>query len=116
MTIVESIRYVIDANLGDNCSVVGMRYPGLAFGVVVPGIVLSVLLVVVIYIHIVVIVRKLHFMAESSNSDDTALTQSQRTMMGTVSVILAAWIICWGPFMSVVLIKIYSKLLDIELE
>ena len=117
VTLVESILYAIDAKLGDNCSRVGMRYPGLAFGVVVPGIVLPVILVIVIYIHIVVvIVRKLHFMAKSSNSNETALTQSQREMMGTVSAILAAWIICWGPLMSILLIRIFSKLLDIELD
>ena len=117
MTLVESILYANDAKLGDDCSRVGMRYPGLAFGVVVPGIVLPVSLVVVIYIHIViVIVRKLHFMAESSNSDETALTQSQCKMMGTVSAILAAWIICRGPFMSIALIRTIFKLLGIELD
>ena len=59
---------------------------------------MPVFVVIVIYIHIVVvIVRKLHFMAESSNLDELALAQSQRKMMGTVSAILAAWIICWGP-------------------
>ena len=116
VTLVEAILHTIVIEVEERCDRDATRYPGLAFVVALLGIALPVVTVVVMYIHIVVvIVRKLHFMAESSNSDGTALAQSQRKMMGTVSAILAAWIICWGPLMSMLLFNIITKLLGINL-
>ena len=116
VTLVEAILYTIAIPVGDRCTRAGIKYPGLAFVVALLGIALPVVTVVVMYIHIVVaIVRKLHFMAKSSNSDETALAQSQRKMMGTVSTILAAWIICWGPIISLLLLRTAAKLFDIKI-
>ena len=117
VTFVEAVLYTIDTVLGDRCAKVGMRYLGLAVGLVLLGVALPVLTVVIIYIHsVVVIVRKLHFMAKSSNRDENALARSQRKMMGTVSAILAEWIICWGPLMSIFLIRTIAYLFQTEID
>ena len=117
VTLVEAVVYAVFIKLNDRCARTGIAYPGLAFSNVVLGMALPVLIVVVIYIHIVVvIVKKLRFMAKSSNLDNASLSQSQRKMMGTVSAILAAWIICWGPLVSILLIRTFAMLLDIGLD
>ena len=102
--------------VGDHYAIVGMRCKGLLlFAVVISIIQLPVFIVIMIYMHVVVVsVRKLHFMAENSNLDEAALTQSQCKMIGTMSVILGAWIMCWGQPLCLLLVRTTGVVLSIE--
>ena len=105
----------IDTVLDEHCDNIGTRVPGLTLVVFLLGIALPVVAVVIIYVHIViVIVRKLHFMAKSSNLDEVALARSQHKMMGIVSVILAVWLLCWGPLLILMLIYAFQRMLNTE--
>ena len=113
----EGIAYKFAYEMGENCHLVGNTLPGLAFGVLVISIIFPFVSVIGIYIHIVVVVvKKFHFMAKSSNLDQAALARSQRKMFVTVSVILAAWIICWLPLMCVIIAMNFADCFDVPLD
>ena len=71
---------------------------------------------VVLNAVVIVVIKKLRFMAKSSNLDQAALARSQRKMFVTVSAILAAWIICWLPLMCVLLLITGAQAAQIELD
>ena len=48
--------------------------------------------------------------------DEDVLSHSQRKMTLTVSCILAAWVICWGPIMCFIFVVASAKLFDMEFE
>ena len=104
VTFGEAVGYRLSQSLDDQCLWNSATLPGLALGILVSSVAVPFLSVFVIYSHIViVVVKKLRFMAKSSNLDQAALARSQRKMFVTVSAILAAWIICWLPLMSVII-------------
>ena len=117
ITIIEASVYTFAYELGENCRLLGMGIPSLAFGIFIVSVVVPFLTVVGLYIHIViVIIRKLRFMAKTSNIEQSALVHSQRKMFGIVSAILAAWIICWFPMMCVILAMIGAEALNMYLD
>ena len=117
ITIIEASVYTFAYELGENCRLLGMGIPSLAFGIFIVSVVVPFLTVFELYIHIViVIIRKLRFMAKTSNIEQSALVHSQRKMFAIVSAILAAWIICWLPIMCVILAMIGAEALNIYLD
>ena len=117
VTLAEAIGFTYANKLGYQCLLEATIRPGLAFAIPVLTIAVPLVAVVAIYIHIViVVVRKLRFMAKSSNVDEVALARSQRKMFVTVTAILVAWIVCWLPLMCVFLTITGAQAFDIELD
>jgi hypothetical protein len=100
ITLAQALGYTLAIKFNDKCLLEEVLTPALAFGLLVSSSALPFLTVIVLYVHIViVVVRKLRFMANSTNLDQAALARSQRKMFGMVSAILVAWIVCWSPLM-----------------
>jgi hypothetical protein len=117
ISLVVGIALTVSYKLGENCVLAGIIFPRLAFGTLVIADAFPLVTVVGISIHIVVVVvRKLRFMAQSSNLDQAALARSQRKMFGMVSVILAAWIICWLPLVCVLITLSFAESFNIPLD
>ena len=117
ITLIEASVYTFAYELGENCGLLGIGIPTLAFGIFIVSVVVPFLTVFGLYIHIViVIIRKLRFMAKTSNIEQSALVHSQRKMFAIVSAILAAWIVCWLPIMCVILAMIGAEALNIYLD
>ena len=117
VTFGEATAYMFAFKLGDQCLMVDIPNPSLAFGILVVAVAMPFITVVVIYIHIVIVlVRKLRFMARSSSLDQATLARSQRKMFVTVTAILVAWIICWLPIMWVILEITGARAFNIELD
>ena len=117
VTLAEAIGFTYANKLGYQCLIDATIRPGLAFAILIVTIAVPLVAVVAIYIHIViVVVKKLRFMAKSSNMDQDALAHSQRKMFVTVTAILVAWIVCWLPLMCVFLVITGAQVFNIELD
>jgi hypothetical protein len=113
----QAVGYRLCHKLSNQCLLEAFTLPGLAFGLLVTSVAVPFLSVFVIYSHIViVVVRKIRFMAESSNLDQDALARSQRKVFVTVSAILAAWMICWLPLMAVIITITGAQAFNIYLD
>ena len=117
ITLAEAIAYTLANTLGDQCLLVEVAMPALAFGILILSVAIPFVAVIVIYVHImIVVIQKLRFMATSANLDQAALAGSQRKLFVTVSAILAAWIVCWLPLMCVLVAIEFALTFDIELD
>ena len=112
---VQAVLHVLFVEIDSKCLQGAFKNTAVIFAILVLNFPIPLLLVSIMYSRIVaVIIRKLQFMKQNSNKQDNSAAKCQ--MIKSISIIFAAYIICWGPTIGVLLAVSGTTLVGQELD
>ena len=109
------VLYVVFTHYEDKCLQGLYKSAAGAFAVLTTVFPIPLLVIFGMYSHIiVVVVQKLRFLQKHSNKQNNS--EAKCKMIRTVTIILAAYVICWGPTIGTLLVVTATTFLGIQVD